>query len=343
MMDFTFEQSPWALALEKLPQGGSISAMDFLALLEQESEEMVQEALLELEIRHITLDASALPRLAAAGEAAVRLRREEELVAQGLDFEVLEENDPLRLYLEEVAGLAAAGDIQLMAERYARGYEAVLPGLTNLMLSTVISKAQQYVGRGVLLLDLIQEGSLGLWQGILSFRSGEFEPHARWWIDQYLARAVMLQARENGLGRKLQQAMQDYQQIDERLLGELGRNPTLEEIAEAMHMTADEARTVSGMLDNARLVQQAHAIAEPREDTEDDERHVEDTAYFQSRQRIEELLSSLDEAQAKLLSLRFGLEGGRPLSPEETGKRLGLTPEEVVAAEAAALAQLRHH
>ncbi len=343
MMDFTFEESPWALALGKLPQGGKLSAVRFLTLLEQESEEMVEEALLELEIRHITLDVSDLPKLGAAGEAALRLRREEELVKKGLDFESLEENDPLRLYLEEVAGLPAAGDIQLMAERYAGGYEAVLPGLTNLMLSTVIAKAQQYVGRGVLLLDLIQEGSLGLWQGILSFRSGEFEPHAHWWIDQYLAKAVTLQARENGLGNKMQQAMQDYQQTDERLLGDLGRNPTLEEIADAMHMTADEARVVAGMLENARLLQQAHAMAAPKEETPEDGQHVEDTAYFQSRQRIEELLSGLNAQQAQLISLRFGLEGGKPMSPEETGKRLGLTPEEVVALEVAALAQLRNH
>ncbi len=341
MMDFTFEQSPWALALEKLPQGGQISAVRFLTLLEQEPEEAVEEALLDLEIRHITLDVTELPKPFAAGESAVRLRREEELVRQGLDYTVLEENDPLRLYLEEVAGLPAAGDMQLMAERFAGGYDPVLPGLTNLMLSSVIAQAQEYVGRGVLLLDLIQEGSLGLWQGILSFRSGDFESHAKWWIAQYLAKAVTLQAREMGLGQKMKQAMQDYREIDERLLTELGRNPTMEEIAEAMHMTADEARAVAGMLDSARLLQQAHARTESKEETAEDSQHVEDTAYFQSRQRIEELLSSLDDRQARILTLRFGLEGGKPLSPEETGRRLGLTPEEVVAQETAALMLLR--
>ncbi len=217
----------------------------------------------------------------------------------------------------------------------------MLPGLTNLMLSTVIEMAKAHTGRGVLLLDLIQEGSLGLWQGILSFRQGEFEPHARWWIAQYLAKAVILQARESGFGQRIKGALADYKETDERLLTELGRNPTLEEIAESLHITAEEAGVVAGMLESARTLQQAHAAAEPKEETAEDEQHVEDTAYFQSRQRIAELLSDLPEKQAKLLQLRFGLEGGKPLSPEETGRRLGLTPEEVVELETKALAKLR--
>ncbi len=342
MMDFTFEKSAWELALEQLPQGGSIRAARFLTLMEGESEELVEEALLELEVRGIALDISDLPRTGCTGEAAVRLRREEQLVQQGADLrESLEENDPLRLYLEEVAGLPAAGDVQHMAQRFASGYEAVLPGLTNLMLSRVIEMAKAYVGRGVLLLDLIQEGSLGLWQGILSYRSGEFEPHATWWIAQYLARAVTLQARQTGLGAKLQQAMEDYRQTDERLLTELGRNPTLEEIAEALHITPQEADMARNMLSSAQVLQRAHAQAQPEEEAPEDSQHVEDTAYFQSRQRIEEMLSELPGEQKKLLQLRFGLEGGKPMSPEQVGQILGITPEEVVKKETEALAALR--
>ncbi len=342
MMDFTFEQSPWEQALAAMIQGSSISALQFLTLLEGESEQLLEEAFLDLEVRGIRLDISALPKTGAAGEAAVRLHWEEQLVQQGADLlEVLEENDPLRLHLQEVAALPAAGDVQLMAQRYAGGYEAVLPGLTNSMLSCVIEMAKAHVGRGVLLLDLIQEGSLGLWQGILSYRSGDFEAHAVWWIGQYLARAVTLQARELGLGQKMQQAMEDYRQVDERLLTELGRNPTLEEIAGDLHITPEQADVVRNMLSSARVLQQVHAQPQPEQEAPEDSRHVEDTALFQSRQRIEEMLSELPAEQKRLLQLRFGLEGGKPLTPEEAGRILGLSPEEVVARETEALAVLR--
>ncbi len=341
MMDFTFERSPWELTLEKLGQGSRLSAVRFLTLMENESEEVLEEAFLDLEMRGISLDISELPRPAVSGEAALRLRREEQLVKEAYFADKLDENDPLRLYLEEVAGLPAAGDPQLMAQRFAGGYDPVLPALTNVMLGTVIEMAKTYTGRGVLLLDLIQEGSLGLWQGILSYRSGDFEDHARWWIAQYLAKAVTLQARQMGVGQKMQQAMQDYQDMDGHLLTKLGRNATLEEIADALHMSVEETEQVEGMLENARAMQRVKHDTQTPEETPEDSQHVEDTALFQSRQRIAELLSELPEQQAKLLQLRFGLEGGQPMSPEETGRRLGLTPEEVVALEGDALKTLR--
>ena len=139
----------------------------------------------------------------------------------------------------------------------------------------------------------------------------------------------------------MRRALEDYRQVDERLLGELGRNPTLEEIAEELHMGVEEAASVKKMLEDARLLARAKQPAEPEEEQEEQEQAVEDTALFQMRQRIADLLEGVSEQDAKLLSLRFGLEGGLPLSPEETGRKLGLTPEEVVTREAAALAQLR--
>jgi RNA polymerase primary sigma factor len=192
-----------------------------------------------------------------------------------------------------------------------------------------------------LLLDLIQEGSLGLWQGILNFREGDFVTHTRWWIAQYLARAVTLQARENGVGQKIKQAMEDYRAVDGRLLADLGRNATLPEIAEALHMSLEEAQMVAGMIESARLLQQA-IPEEKEEQSQEEEQAVEDTAYFALRQRVSELLEGLQERDARILTLRFGLEGGLPLSPEETGRKLGLTAEEVVARETAALAKLRN-
>ena len=124
------------------------------------------------------------------------------------------------------------------------------------------------------------------------------------------------------------------------------QNEFIENVNESSKWAAcsspDETDTVRKMLDSARLVNQVKADAEPEEEKEEEQQHVEDTALFQMRQRIADLLADLTGEEAKLLTLRFGLEGGLPLSPEETGRKLGMTPEEVVAVEAAALAKLRN-
>ena len=124
-------------------------------------------------------------------------------------------------------------------------------------------------------------------------------------------------------------------------MAELGRSPVLEEIALELNMPAEEAYVIREMIDSARTVQKAKADQEPQEQNEDDARHVEDTAYFQMRQRITELLSVLPEQQAQVLTLRYGLEGGKPMDHAQTGLKLGLTSQEVMALEAAALAKLR--
>ena len=341
-LDISFEQTDWLRVFAGISSGSSLSAARFLTMMEGCSEEQMEDALLYLESAAIYLDESDLPKVGAKGQAALRLRREEELVKAGTLRENLEENDPLLLYLQEVDEIKIPSNLQAMAQRYAAGYDQVLPGITNGMLPAVIEMAYTMTGRGVLLLDLIQEGSLGLWQGILSYHDGDFDAHARWWIHQYLARAVTLQARESGFGQKMKQALEDFRAVDGRLLADLGRNATLPEIAEELHMTLEETQVVASMLESARLLQQA-TPEEKEEDTQEEEQAVEDTAYFQLRQRVSELLSCLDEKDAKLLTFRFGLEGGLPLSPEETGRKLGLTPEEVVAREAAALAKMRNN
>ena len=340
MNDFVFEATPWELALEEMHMGDTLSAARFLTLLEGESEETVEEAFEDLADAHVTLDVAELPKTLGAGDTAVRLRREAELVKTGLDPAVLEPGDPLRLYLEEVAATPVCGDELLLAADAAGGDDRVMERLTNLGLSRVIELSKEYTGYGVLLLDLIQEGSLGLWQAIGCFDGGDYEAHRDWWIRQSLARAVTMQARQSGVGHKLRQAMEDYRSVDERLLCDLGRNPTVEEIAEEMHISAQEAAAVAKMVENARMMGKVHT-PELEDDPAEEEAHVEDTALFQMRQRIAELLEGVSEEDAKLLTLRFGLEGGLPLSPADTGRKLGLTPEEVVAREAAALSQLR--
>lgn len=340
-LEFSFEQSPWDALLDTLRPGDAVDAVNFLTMMEGESEETVEEAFLDMETAAMVLDISNLPKPVGTGEAALRLRQEEQLVRKGLPVRELDESDPLRLYLEEVAMTPAFGDAQLWAERSAAGDENAMLQLTNLSLSRVVEAAKAHVGRGVLMMDLIQEGSLGLWQAIRNWQSGDFETYSQRWIDFYMAKAVTLQARANGVGQKMRTALEDYRSMDEQLLSELGRNPTVEEVAERLHLTPDAASAVQKMLENARLLAQAKMQPEPEEEELAETQAVEDTAYFQMRQRINELLSELDEADRKLLTLRYGLEGGKPLDPETAGRKLGLTPEEVVAREAAALAKLR--
>ncbi len=340
-LDVTFEPTPWELVLENIEDGGSLSAARFLTLMEGEEESAVEDALLQLEQRKIALDVSELPKAAGTGEAAVRLRREEQLVQTDRWVESLDETDPLRLYLEELAAIPACGDVAVLAQRLAEGDRTVVEQITNLMLGQVVDCACAMTGRGVLLQDLIQEGSLGLWQGILEYTGGDLEQQCQWHIRFGMARLVTMQARSCGVGQRMRQAMEDYRAVDERLLSDLGRNPTMEEIALELHMTADEASAVAKMLDAARVLAK---VKKPDEEPaeEEEQQAVEDTAYFQMRQRISELLSNLDADEARLLTLRFGLEGGKPLSPEETGDKLNLTPEEVVAKETMALAKLRN-
>ena len=341
-LDFTFEESPWEQYLFSRQMGDSVSAAQLLTLLEGEEEQAVEDALQRIEEACMTLDLTGLPKTGAAGEAALRLKQEMGMAKKHYSTWALEEGDPLGLYLEELAATPAFGDENLLAEKCARGNENAMVQLTNLGLSRVVELASEYVGWGVLLLDLIQEGSLGLWQGIRCYSHGDYAAHRDRWIRLYMAKAVTMQARANGVGQKMRSALEDYRALDERLLGELGRNATLEEIAQEMHITAEEAAVVKKTLDNARLVAQAKKPEpEEEEETEEDNQAVEDTAYFQMRQRIADLLSGLSEQDQKLLTLRFGLEGGKPMSPEETGRQLGLTSDEVVAREGAALAKLR--
>lgn len=348
-LDVTFEESPLEAYLRGLKDGDTVSASYFLALVECEGEESLEDAFRMLEDMTIQLDLTDLPRPAYTGDNGLRLRTEAQFARSGMQPEKLEETDPLRLYLEELAMIPVCGDVALLADKLAEGNrqnrntDSVRNQLVNLLLSRVVELSGEFTDRGVLLLDLIQEGSIGLWKAteVFAGQGIHFTMICDWWIRFYMGKAVLIQARSNGVGQKLRTALEDYRAVDERLLGDLGRNPTLEEIAEALHMSVEETGLVRKMLDNARLLAQAKQPEEKEEAEEEEDQAVENTALFQMRQRILDMLSGLDEADQKLLTLRFGLEGGLPMTPEETGKRLGLTPDEVVAREAAALMKLR--
>lgn len=330
--------------LADLQPGQTLSAVRLLTELEDSDEETLKAVLDTLTDNHITLDVTALPRAPGLGESAKRLQLEEKLVKSGGLMEGLAQGDPLRLYLEEIAAIPVVGDPEVFAQQLSDSDEHTAYMLADLMFSRVVELAQEYVGRGVLLQDLIQEASLGLWQSIQTYKEGDrtepFCTHCDWWLRQYLAEAVTVQAKVTGVGEKLYRAAQDYRAVDEKLLTELGRNPTLEEMAEGLHMSVEETAAVAEMLENAKLLQQARA-PEQKALPEEEDQAVEDTAYFQMRQRIGELLSSLSGEDAQLLTLRYGLEGGLPMDPKQVGQRLGITAEEVINREAAALSKLR--
>lgn len=341
-LDFSFGDSPWEQLLSSRQPGESVSAAHLLALLEEEEEQAVEDAFQDLESMEIGLDVSDLPRVKAAGEATARLLREMELSKDGITPDQWEPDDPLRMYLEELAATPVYGEEGLLAVQAAQGDEQAKQNLACMGLSRVLEIAREFTGFGVLLLDLIQEGSLGLWQAVNRCDGSNYKNIRDFWIRFYMAKAVTLQARANGVGQKARRGLEDYKQVDERLLGELGRNPTLEEIAEQLHMELEEAESLRKMLDDARLLAQVKTPEEPEEEEQTQQQAVEDTAQFQSRARILDMLSGLDEKEAELLTLRFGLEGKPPVTPEEAGKRLGISPQAVLQMETAALAKLRN-
>lgn len=346
MDEITFTLTPWESYLEELSDS-SISAVRLLTMFESDSDEALDEAFLDLEDTAVSIDLTDLPRTMGSGEEARRLRQEQQL-AQGGDLTAgLEPNDPLRLYLEELAMIPVCGDLAVLGMELSKLHQqggqddALRTKLVNLSLSRVVELAKEYTEYGVLLLDLIQEGSLGLWKATAGFIGDDFESCRDWWIRQYMTQAVVRQAKAGGVVQKLRQAAEDYRMVDERLLTELGRNATVAEIAEQLHMTEEETEAVRKLLENARLVGKAHAQPEPQEEDPEDTRAVEDTAYYRARERVDNLMSGLAKNELLVVTMRYGLDGKPPMTAAEVGRRLNLTVGEVVELETAALAKMR--
>ena len=348
-IELAFGKTALAEELEKLGVDSTLSAVKLLALTDGVSDDVMEELFDHLHGLIVGYDLSDFPR-SMGGEAARRLREEEQLVKKGELLSGLDENDPLRVYLEELAGIPVCGDIDILAEelyacnREEHFAEGLFTKLLNLSLSRVVEIAKEYTGYGVLLLDLIQEGSLGLWTDLELYVGDEeytFEALRDRSIRMAMQKAIIRQARASGLGQKMRQAVEDYRMVDERLLSELGRNPTLAEIAEAMHMTVSEIEAVRKFLDNARMVGKAHEMKEPEEESPEDTQAVEDTAYYQTRERVDSLMSGISELETKVVTMRYGLDGKAPKTAQEVGKLLGLTVSEVVEIETAALNKMR--
>lgn len=337
-LEFTFADDPLLTYIDSLQPDTSVPAQQLLTLASDA--QSLEEALDKLTENRISLDVSQI--YWEGGQAAQRLSMEQKLAKKQDLIGNLGENDPLRLYLEELAATPAAGDINLLSQSLLEGDTQAASLLTNLCLSRVVSISREMTGKGVLILDLIQEGSLGLWRSIQTYTGGNFEDHCDWWIRQSMAAFITLQAADSGLGQRLRQSMEDYQDVDQKLLTELGRNPTIEEIAEGMHLTLPQAQMVESMVLSARLVAIAHAKQEEPEETPEDRQAVEDTAYFQSRQRIFDMISGLSDTEKQLITLRYGLDSGTPMSAQQVAERMGLSCEEVTAMEAKALEKMRN-
>lgn len=341
MNDFVFEQAPWEAYLRSCKNGSVISGWNLISMLEDEEDDAVEDAFSILTVKKLQLDLSGLPQMSAGSNTAQRLQQEREYVTGGLKTELMEETDPLRLYLEEIAAAPACGDEKLLAEQLSSGDQRAAQRLTELGLSRVVEIAAEYAGQAVLLLDLIQEGNIGLWEAISGYRGGDYAAQRDEAIRSSVLKAIVLQARSNGISQKMKKALQDYRAADQHLLTKLGRNPGLEEIAQEMHISLEQAQTIEKNMADILLLQKAEKLAAPKEETAEDELPVEDTAYFQMRQRISEMLSVLDEQEARILTMRFGLEKGLPMSAEEVAKALGITTAAVTACETAALSKLR--
>ena len=338
-LDITFDDSAYLAVMDALRPGSCMAASRLLALMEGESDEALEEAFQEMENRNVTLSVAELPLDYGSGQLEKRLRLEEKLVRTNALPAGLDENDPLRLFLEELAATPAAGDPAVLMEQSCAGDEGAAARLAALTMHLALEAAYEMTGRGVLLLDLIQEASLGLWQGILLYEGGDVEQTLAWWARQYAARAVTVQARQQGLGQKMRQGMENLRRADKELLTRLGRNPTVEELAVELGVTAEEAQTYQDTLQAASMLAKAKAPKE--EEPQEEEQAVEDTALFQSRQRIAELLSGLTDRERQLLTLRFGLEGGQPLDAKQAGAKLGLTEAEALKLEMEALGKMR--
>lgn len=343
MIEVTFEneKSPLERLQNIIATKGKVSAMECLEQIEDLEEDMAGVVISRLSKQWEKIDLSDMPCYEQNEQTMQRQRLEEALIKSGQLMTGLEENDMLRLFLEEVEALSATGDVETLLTQYKNGDEELAEKITNLSLNRVVEMACGMLGHGLLVEDLIQEGSMGLWRAVRKYTGGDYEAHIRHWIGRYMVSALLFQAHTDGVLDKTRRGLADYRDADQRLLMELGRNPTLEEIAEAIHVSPEEAATYAAMLTQARAKEQLEQFRQPKETTPDDEQAVENTAYFQTRQRIAEMLSVLTEQEAKLLTLRFGLEGGLPKTPEQVGSLMGLSPEEVVTIEGNALLKLR--
>jgi len=264
-------------------------------------------------------------------------------------------NDPVRMYLKEIGRvplLGADDEIELAKKIEIGGYEAeeAKKRLAEANLRLVVSIAKRYVGRGMLFLDLIQEGNMGLLKAVEKFdhlKGFKFSTYATWWIRQAITRAIADQARTIRIPVHMVETINKLIRVSRQLLQELGREPTPEEIAEQMELSVDKVREIM------KIAQEPVSLETPI--GEEDDSHLGDfiedqealapadaAAYELLKEQLEDVLDTLTEREENVLRLRFGLDDGRTRTLEEVGKVFGVTRERIRQIEAKALRKLRH-